>query len=293
MAESPPDFAAALAVGQRMGERYALVVPRAVLAGREGDQLAHRAGSSIEFMDHRAYEIGDDLRHVDWSAYARTGRLIVKRFREEVSPRLELLIDGSRSMDLAGSEKASAAVALAAALATAAGNAGFACRAALAGDGVVPLSEAGPLPAHWHPLRFDYAGTLDDSLDRAAPIWSARTVRAVVSDLLWPGDPLLTLRRLSQGAASLLVIQVLAAQDADPPSHGSLRLVDSESGTTHELYIDAAMQQRYRRRLDAHHRQWEDACRQSGAVLVRFVAEPLMREENLKPLLAAGAIRVV
>src|SRR5205085_2991332 len=106
--------------GERAAIPYALSVPRHAPLGMVGGTLSQRSGSSLEFRDHRAYEPGDDLRHIDWSAYARTDQLTIKLFREEVTPVLDLVLDSSRSMDLEGTDKAGAAVALAAFFATAA-----------------------------------------------------------------------------------------------------------------------------------------------------------------------------
>ena len=119
----------ALAVGEREGARYRLASPRSTPAGLIGQRLGSRAGSSLEFMDHRQYHPGDDIRRIDWSAYARSERLHVKLYRDEVSPHLELLIDTSSSMDLPGSRKGEATLALAAAVARAALNARFTLRA--------------------------------------------------------------------------------------------------------------------------------------------------------------------
>src|SRR5437016_8370065 len=113
-----------LAEGERAGQRYALGLPR-LLRGQAGIAMGQRAGSSLEFRDYRGYEPGDDLRHVDWNAFARSDQLSVKLFREEVSPHLDVLIDGSKSMALAGSAKPRATLALAGFFAAAAANAGF------------------------------------------------------------------------------------------------------------------------------------------------------------------------
>lgn len=55
-------------------------------------------GSSIEFAEHRPYFPGDDVRHVDWKAYAKSDRLFVKEFEEETNLRCYLLVDASASM---------------------------------------------------------------------------------------------------------------------------------------------------------------------------------------------------
>src|SRR6476620_10600508 len=55
-------------------------------------------GQSVEFLQHREYVTGDDLRHVDWKVWARQDRLYVKQYEEETNLRCTLLVDISNSM---------------------------------------------------------------------------------------------------------------------------------------------------------------------------------------------------
>lgn len=55
-------------------------------------------GQSVEFLQHRQYAPGDDLRHVDWKAWAKQDRLYVKQFEEDTNLRCTLLVDVSASM---------------------------------------------------------------------------------------------------------------------------------------------------------------------------------------------------
>jgi uncharacterized protein (DUF58 family) len=55
-------------------------------------------GFSQEFAEYRAYNPGDDLRHIDWNIYSRTERLYLKRFRGETNSVLTILLDASNSM---------------------------------------------------------------------------------------------------------------------------------------------------------------------------------------------------
>ncbi len=55
-------------------------------------------GFSVEFSEHRPYMPGDDIRHVDWRLYARTGRYHVKQYEEETNLRSYVLLDASASM---------------------------------------------------------------------------------------------------------------------------------------------------------------------------------------------------
>ena len=55
-------------------------------------------GQSVEFLQHREYAPGDDLRHVDWKVWARQDRFYVKQYEEDTNLRCHLLVDVSRSM---------------------------------------------------------------------------------------------------------------------------------------------------------------------------------------------------
>ena len=55
-------------------------------------------GFSQEFAEYRAYTQGDDLRHVDWNVFARTGKCFLKRYRGETNTQLLVLLDTSSSM---------------------------------------------------------------------------------------------------------------------------------------------------------------------------------------------------
>ncbi len=55
-------------------------------------------GFSVEFAEHRPYNPGDPLRHIDWRVYGRTDRTFVKRYEEETNLRCCLAVDVSASM---------------------------------------------------------------------------------------------------------------------------------------------------------------------------------------------------
>ncbi len=55
-------------------------------------------GQSVEFLQHREYVPGDDLRHVDWTVWAKQDRLVVKQYEEDTNLRCVMLVDVSKSM---------------------------------------------------------------------------------------------------------------------------------------------------------------------------------------------------
>jgi len=64
-------------------------------------------GFSVEFAEHRLYNAGESIRHIDWKLYGRTDRLYTKRFEEETNLRCQLVIDNSSSMYFPNIEKPS------------------------------------------------------------------------------------------------------------------------------------------------------------------------------------------
>lgn len=277
-----------LGEGERAAARYALAVPRQAPVGLTGATVGHRAGSSLDFKDHRAYEPGDDLRHIDWSAYARTDQLTIKLYREEVTPHLDVVIDASRSMDLEGSGKAAATVALAAFFATAGARAGYSHALWQLADACRPVVNGNRPPAAWDGLAFDHRG----GPIAALPPWRPRGTRVLVSDLFWLGEPLALVRPFAERAAAAVVVQLLARADVEPPQGQSLRLVDAESDEIREMHVDALVARHYRDALARHQESWSRACRQCGAVFVTVVAETLLDRWDLDPLVAADVLRI-
>src|SRR5919202_836139 len=80
-------------------ERLSLI-SRKIKQGRlKGERRSPKRGQSVEFADYRNYAHGDDLRRVDWNAYARMERLFIKLFQEEEDLTVHVLVDASKSMD--------------------------------------------------------------------------------------------------------------------------------------------------------------------------------------------------
>ncbi|MBI9039319.1 MAG: DUF58 domain-containing protein [Bacteroidales bacterium] len=55
-------------------------------------------GFSVEFAEHRLYNAGESIKHIDWKLFGRTDKLFVKRYEEETNLRCQIIIDNSSSM---------------------------------------------------------------------------------------------------------------------------------------------------------------------------------------------------
>src|SRR5690242_20772958 len=92
--KSPIDAAAIVRRARRLRFR---VRPETVLE-LAGAYLGARPGTGLTFAELRAYEPGDDVRHLDWNVTARQGKPYVRRFVEERALVLWLVVDVSASL---------------------------------------------------------------------------------------------------------------------------------------------------------------------------------------------------
>jgi uncharacterized protein (DUF58 family) len=257
--------------------RWRLAVPRRRLAGRLGDRAGRGLGSSIEFEDHRPYQPGDDPRHVDWRAYARTDRLEVRLYREEVAPALDLVVDTSASMAVTP-QKRRAVEDLVLAARRWAGLEGATARAFAAGGGRLEPER---------PLVFSGGGT---GLAPRAAALRPNGLRLLVSDFLTETDPLPGLARIAAGAAHCFVVQLLDPWEAAPEASGPVTLVDVEDGRRIDLDLDPRVVAGYLERLGRLREELAAAVRRVGGSFASVVAgaaeglfEQLGRQRILEP----------
>ncbi|GBD37286.1 hypothetical protein HRbin36_02417 [bacterium HR36] len=278
--------------GEQEGYRYQWRVLRRSPLGQSDRHLASAAGSSLEFREHREYLPGDDLRYLDWSATARSDRLLVKVFEQELHPYLELILDGSRSMDVPGSEKGRAALGLAALLAAAAESSGFAVRAWALCENWQELGSTSVSPAEWQFPGFTGRISGGQVFAQEMPRWRPRSVRVLISDLFWSEDPLPIVGQLTWQAALAVLVQVVAQVDVAPTVRGQVRLVDVETGQQRDVVVNDMALRRYQEAFGRHQEQWQRACRQAGAILVQIVAEDFVRDWTPWPLLRAEILQL-
>ena len=251
-----------------LAERYRLALLETPTRGVMGERMGRGVGSSLEFQDRRAYSVGDDVRHLDWRAFARTDQLMVRQYREEILPRVDLVLDASRSMGH-DAEKAQLAVDLAVLLAKSGRADGLHVNVVRAGDRPEPL----PLERlESDGVEFDGRGTLDTALAGLGALLRPGSLRVLVGDLLFPHEPRALLQPLAGRGGGLAIVQVLAREEVEPTLSSALRLVDCESGATLDLVVDRVTIDRYRERLARLSKALEDETRRLGARHARIVA---------------------
>ncbi len=83
-------------------DRYTLLLKKRVAAVHSGSHISTMKGTGIELVDHRKYNQGDSLKDIDWNLYARTERLYIRRYEEDKTLNMVILLDASSSMVFPG-----------------------------------------------------------------------------------------------------------------------------------------------------------------------------------------------
>lgn len=228
----------------------------------------HR-GFSVEFADHREYVPGDDLRYLDWSAWARTDRYYIKRYEQETNLRTTILLDSSGSMDYAGNGTTKFE---------------YACRltSLLAYMLVRQLDKVGlvtfddepriTLPPAATPQHLDRIFTqlesikpagktrLSRSLHRVAEKIGRRGLLVLISDLYdEPSDVLKALRHIQHYRHQIIVLHVLDPAELALPFNRVTTFVDRE--TRQRIQIDPkVVRQEYRRQIEGFIAAYRRGC---------------------------------
>lgn len=280
--------------GVEAGMRFNMCIPTGTFEGGFGVKQGAHSGNSLEFMEHRDYMAGDDLRQLDWGVYARTDKLSVKLYREEVNPSLDIVIDGSKSMLDADFQKANVALGIASLLATAGGNAGFSYKTwQSCNEGFSLLNNGDKTPDLWDGINFKSQYSPADSIVCSNPKFQHNGVRILISDLLWLGAPHEFLTRFSYGATAVIIIQVLADKDINPIVEGNVQLIDSETGESQELFMDSNVVKEYKERLARHQQSWSTACRETAAVFTSVNAKEIVKDWMLTDLINHEILRIL
>jgi uncharacterized protein (DUF58 family) len=272
----------------RLAPGLALALPRVPHRGRVGEVRASSVGASMELHDFRAYQPGDDLRQVDWNAVARTGEMVLRVRQDEVSPRLEVLVDGSRSMALSP-EKEARARELALLTVEVGAQQGLTPTVLTAGARA-ERTQGGACGPAVRASVFDASDDLPRALGRLPPLRPCG-LRVVVSDFLFEADLDGLVARLARGAAALFLVQVLDAEDLEPSGGDGARLVDAESGAALEELLTGEVLAAYARRFAGHQRMLRaSALRARAALLTAPAPEPLeaLVRGPLRALFLAG-----
>ena len=279
-------------------ERLSILSQKSLPGLVGGHNTSRFAGAGQEFLDHRTFHHGDDLRAVNWRAYLRLEKLFLKMFQLEPRIPVRLLLDISTSMETGAVAKFHYARQLAGAL----------CYAGLVRLDSICLQ---PFSSKLHDAfrasggrhRYQPASNFLMSLKPTGQTnfldvsksfiaeYPQRGLVIVVSDFLDDADCEKPLQYLSDFGHELILVQVYAEEDRDPPWDGELEIEDAETGQKLELAFDADTRARYTADFDeyADHLR-KVALRNQGRYVSISTSVPL-EQAIFGQFLNAGAVQ--
>ncbi len=239
----------------------------------------HHIPSSI-FSDHRPYASGDDLRYVDWNAYARQDHLLLKLGEAEQDVDVHLLLDVSRSMVWGTPPKLRAMQQLAGAL-------GYLSLSHSDRVHIVPFGDSAQRPfgpaqgksrliemlRYIEKLSVQQHTALSSVLTYHAQRYQRGGLLVLCSDLLSAEGLAEGLRLLQPPRWQVLVMHLLDPREIQPNLDGSMELYDSETGQRLPVTLDEKILAEYRRGVLAWQEQLASLCAYRGAVYERIFTD--------------------
>jgi len=259
-------------------------------------RISRRPGSSAEFSDYRTYVPGDDFRRVDWNAFARLDKVLLKLYMGEEDVSIYLWIDCSASMASGDPAKSVMVRRLA----------GCLCYIGLAGYdrvGVAAFAEGSIAPPKTWRGRVNSKRLWDDlasqpiggETDYRSIQTATRSLRPglsiVLSDFLTQSDPGPALTALRSAHQSVALIQVLSPQELVPDIQGDLSLKDSETGATVDVTVTPALTRAYHRALKEHSARLGAIARAHGAMVHQVSSGAPLRNTLFRDLRRTGLLK--
>ncbi len=250
---------------------YLNIISKRLFAGQfRAERRARRRGTGLEFADYRQYVSGDDFRHLDWKAYLRLNRLILKLFEEEEDLPIYFFVDCSQSMTYGQPAKLDYAKRVAAAL----------CYIGLANlDRVNLIAYADKVRADLPPQRgkgrifkvFRFLTDLTsggetnakESFKTYCTDTRRRGLAVVISDFFDQDGFEPALDILRHFRHDIFVVHIASHEEIDPHLRGEVLMVDAESQTSREITVTPSL-------LSAYHAEYTKFCEQLEAYCWKY-----------------------
>ncbi|MCH8854612.1 MAG: DUF58 domain-containing protein [Planctomycetes bacterium] len=280
-------------------EQLELLTRKIFRGSMKGERRSKRRGESVEFADFRNYVAGDDLRFLDWNAYARLDKLFLKLFLEEEDLHVSVLFDTSKSMDWGKPvTKGLYAKRLAAALAyiglcnyDRVSLYAFSDFLQYEMKGMRGRRMAAEMLQFVQSIEFGGGSNLENTCKHYAIRHPQRGVVIVLSDFLDKAGFETGLRYLLGRNLDLYVIQILSADELEPTLTGDLKLRDVEDDDLAEITVTRALINRYKHNVQTYCQSLKDYCGRRGVNYIFATPEVDVDQLVLKFLRRRGLVK--
>ena len=272
---------------RELADRYRIRLETLRMTGAPGIHQGRETGASVEIQDFRPYAPGDDPRRIDWFSFARSGDLIVRLFREEISPFFDVIVDGSSSMAIRDGRKESLTREMLSWLRYSALASGLTTRFFKAGSDMTRLDDP-------REITFDASEcSLFSEPRNAAALLRRASVRLILSDFMTPLDVPQALKAIHRDCSRLIVIRLLGPWEAHPDPIGPVVLKNVEDDRQANLTLDQAAVKAYLRRLETSRSDLAGLCIRLGGLHVELAADRTLESVLRNDLMPLGLVEVV
>lgn len=268
-------------------DRFQLALKKNSTEIREGEQASSSTGQGMIFKDHKKYVPGDDIRKMDWNVYGRTEELFIKRFEEEKSVTVHVLVDRSSSMDYGNVNKYEFAAKIGLAVAYMVSNTNDRFRFSVFSETVTDISSArrnanmAEVVETLNQLRKTPESRVERCLTEYGSRINNKSVVVVLSDFLTDIEGIEEgVERLRD--TDLVLVNTLATEEIDPKFNGDALLKDPESESTLRTYLSRKTKDSYKEKLQGHISQVEQIADKNNANFVQLSTEEDVFEAFLK-----------
>ena len=275
---------------------------RADLAGFFGGKhLVRTYGQTVEFADYREYQLGDDIRRIDWNLYSRFEKYFLKLFTDERQMHTQVFIDCSASMGKDNPEKAAYTVGIAAAL----GYLSVHNMDKVSFKLIKEKKSEDPFGtivgkraffkaiSELEELEFEGETDLREAVVGTPNTGSNDGLTVIISDFFTDTDWKKAVDYLAYKKRQVLLVQVLTPEEVDPSYTGRVNLIDVESDNIEDMRnmkikIDRASQLAYEEAMREIYEDLRTFCNSRGASFVTICTDQPIEKVLFKELLKVG-----
>jgi uncharacterized protein (DUF58 family) len=254
-------------------------------------------GYSVDFADYQKYNYGDDIRHIDWSIYARLKKLFLRQFRAESELSIHLLLDVSNSMKFGRFPKIEFAREIAAALGYVGLNKQDRVGLTTFSDRLLhylPPQRGNRQLAYIIKMLDDIVPEGPSEFEQAFRPYvaraSSRGLAVILSDLFSPKGYQNAIHSLAYGGFEVVLIRIIAAEELSPELEDGLELRDLENKDLRGPIVSSAVLSQYKINMKAYSEELSNFCLSEGIPMVEAVSSASFEDLTLQ-LMRAGIWR--
>ncbi len=274
---------------------------RADLAGFFGGKhLVKTYGQTVEFADYREYQLGDDIRRIDWNLYSRFEKFFLKLFTDERQMHTQIFIDCSASIGKDNPKKAAFVTAIGAALGylsvhnmdKMSFNLIKGARAENPFGTIVGKKAFFRAISSLEELEFADESDISSAVIGCPTTGSNDGLTVIISDFLTEKDWKKAVDYLAYKRRQVLLVQILTPEEIDPAYSGRIHLIDSEAmgmedAKNLKIKITNSMQLAYDEALKDMFEDIRSFCVSRGADYIR-----INTDQNLERVLFSELLKV-